>query len=324
MGIGTSMGAYYDDEFHRAAAEWDPKYDDNIQSPTNDQMKDSSAEVSPQTLEDKNTFKPLITPVADKQTAEDYIKTGKLKITPEEIDTAMNLGMSFSGGGLSLAGVRAKTLDVGKLGTAAVMESLGEHPDDIWKATGMMRGADGQWRFEIPGKDAKLKESGFDKNYIPNDPRTGGEANVTYDVKPNQKLGDILDHPALYEAYPFLKDVNIAEHKNPSAIATANLSENRMSFNKDLDPEFLRGVLLHEAQHFIQAHEGFTGGASQSAFLKDSPEVAFTKYRRVQGEVEARNVQTRRDFTDEQRLNNTPRSTEDVPRFLQTESPGNQ
>jgi hypothetical protein len=29
MGIGTSQGAYYDDSFHKAAAEWDPKYDTN-------------------------------------------------------------------------------------------------------------------------------------------------------------------------------------------------------------------------------------------------------------------------------------------------------
>jgi hypothetical protein len=36
MGIGTSMGAYYEDEFHMAAAQWDPKYDDNEITP--DQM----------------------------------------------------------------------------------------------------------------------------------------------------------------------------------------------------------------------------------------------------------------------------------------------
>lgn len=29
MSIGTSLGAYYDDEHHRAAAEWDMKYDEN-------------------------------------------------------------------------------------------------------------------------------------------------------------------------------------------------------------------------------------------------------------------------------------------------------
>lgn len=33
MGIGTSMGAYYDDSFHQAAADWDPKYDNNVVDP---------------------------------------------------------------------------------------------------------------------------------------------------------------------------------------------------------------------------------------------------------------------------------------------------
>jgi hypothetical protein len=29
MAVGTSMGAFYEDSFHAAAAQWDPKYDDN-------------------------------------------------------------------------------------------------------------------------------------------------------------------------------------------------------------------------------------------------------------------------------------------------------
>jgi hypothetical protein len=33
MGIGTSMGAYYDDEFHHSAAQWDNKYDENVIHP---------------------------------------------------------------------------------------------------------------------------------------------------------------------------------------------------------------------------------------------------------------------------------------------------
>ena len=55
MSIGTSMGAYYDDEFHREASKWDPKYDNN--------------EVSPNELQDKVDYAPLTIPVADKITA---------------------------------------------------------------------------------------------------------------------------------------------------------------------------------------------------------------------------------------------------------------
>lgn len=35
MGIGTSLGAYYDDSFRQAAAQWNPKlYDDNELTPS--------------------------------------------------------------------------------------------------------------------------------------------------------------------------------------------------------------------------------------------------------------------------------------------------
>lgn len=33
MGIGTSHGAFYDDEFHYESAKWDDKYDDNVVTP---------------------------------------------------------------------------------------------------------------------------------------------------------------------------------------------------------------------------------------------------------------------------------------------------
>lgn len=33
MGIGTSLGSYYDDEHHYAASQWDDKYDNNVIDP---------------------------------------------------------------------------------------------------------------------------------------------------------------------------------------------------------------------------------------------------------------------------------------------------
>lgn len=43
----------------------------------------------------------------------------------------------------------------------------------------------------------------------------------------------------------------------------------------------------------------------------------YTQYRRLMGEVESRNIQARRDFGMMERMIKTPRSTEDIPRFLQ-------
>lgn len=38
MGIGTSLGAFYDDEHHYAASQWDDKYDNNIVTPNDMQQ----------------------------------------------------------------------------------------------------------------------------------------------------------------------------------------------------------------------------------------------------------------------------------------------
>lgn len=52
--------------------------------------------------------------------------------------------------------------------------------------------------------------------------------------------------------------------------------------------------------------------------IGDSNAILHERYRRLMGEVESRNVQARLDFDNTERFLNTPRSTEDIPRFLQT------
>ena len=45
MGVGNTMGAYYDNSFHAAAAQWDPKYEDNrpdIQKAVDSQTKETN------------------------------------------------------------------------------------------------------------------------------------------------------------------------------------------------------------------------------------------------------------------------------------------
>ncbi len=70
-----------------------------------------------------------------------------------------------------------------------------------------------------------------------------------------------------------------------------------------------KSVVLHETQHGIQGREGFAeGGSSSGRSVK-----AYDTYRRLAGEAEARNVQTRMDMTPEQRLAEPPWTTLDVP-----------
>lgn len=60
MGVGTSLGAYFDDSFHQSAAQWDDKYDDNEYS-TEGIIRDAT----PTPAANDGTLTGLITPVAN-------------------------------------------------------------------------------------------------------------------------------------------------------------------------------------------------------------------------------------------------------------------
>lgn len=48
MGVGTSLGTFYDDSFHQSAAQWDPeKYDENETQPTQISDKTSAISIKP-------------------------------------------------------------------------------------------------------------------------------------------------------------------------------------------------------------------------------------------------------------------------------------
>ena len=93
----------------------------------------------------------------------------------------------------------------------------------------------------------------------------------------------------------------------------------RMYKKEDYDPtNRFRSTTLHELQHAIQSRELFEKGGSTREFsstkdLDGNKLTPYDQYLRLFGEAEARNVQTRRDFTDEQRRNRPPWTTLDKP-----------
>lgn len=125
MGIGTSLGAFYDDEFHYQQSQHDPKRfdtnDENVVTPnqqgTNKALDD--AELNPSTgmgLEvGYKTSSPLV------------------NITDEDINTAINVGMAAGPG--TMAGVKSQTSKMG----------------GDW-----FKGSDGKMRYEISDEGMKL------------------------------------------------------------------------------------------------------------------------------------------------------------------------
>ena len=87
------------------------------------------------------------------------------------------------------AGQNAETANLAALDEAMQMYEADQDAKTIYEKTGWYRGADGKWRFDIPDNLDKIDLSEL--------PEAG------YSVK----LGELYDNPALYKAYPYLKDV---------------------------------------------------------------------------------------------------------------------
>lgn len=235
---------------------------------------------------------------------------------------AMTGSMPFavpSGALRTFGGRAAATADHAALDRAAGMQASGAAPDTIWRDTGWGLGRDGAARFEIPDDAARLRP---------------------HDGSPATTLGQALDHPALFEAYPGLRDVDVFHRPDLGSNAAANPSRNWVALNLS-DPQALES-LLHEGQHLVQRREGFAPGASpidpalalhpqvaevaalrQRLAGRDDPAalaladrtdqaVRLDAYRTAAGEVEARNVEARRAMTPAERAATPPWATQDV------------
>ena len=143
----------------------------------------------------------------------------------------------------SYAGQNAKSANLQTLREAQEMQKAGADMESIRQATGWHLGMEGKWRFEIDDSGMQLRSDAADlSNYT--------------------TLGELVDAPELFEAYPQLKDVHLA---------FADLEDGERGYFSSGDntivlSEELRGApedtLVHEIQHAIQDVEGFASGAS--------------------------------------------------------------
>jgi hypothetical protein len=187
-------------------------------------------------------------------------------------------------------------------------------------------------KYEINDHSAKLK---FDPNS---------------DSRPQEKLSALLDHSELYSFYPDLEDVPVAFtsdgllgsfHPNDGITLDLNAIKADLSESpfKSFD-DYVKAVLLHEIQHWVQNKEGFVGkGANpeepavKNRAYNDAVEAlnegyiypsefdgyletaAYSFYNQEKGEIDARNVVARLAKPD---LKFTiPLKTEDIPTVLQ-------
>ncbi len=235
----------------------------------------------------------------------------------------------------SIAGISAKNLDNRALAFAKVLDFMKFSTDEIYNKTGMFKGSDGNWRFELPSESA-----------IFNPPKPSGTTlsdtigNHTINTYEPTTLGKVLDFPDLYKAYPQLENLETTFNFTKGALGHYHPDEHRINLNLNTMASGFGNpteVALHEVQHAIQHIEGFNYGVTMQTlasrmrelmddptvskegvldivndFLKDKnqrSQVAEELYNRSPGEREAKVVETRANWSAEEKSRESPMAT---------------
>lgn len=168
--------------------------------------------------------------------------------------------------------VEEATMRLDNLSIARQMEDADKDAKTIKLATGWERGADGKWRYEI--SDANIKDT-IDLG------KGVSEKRFEEDMLWNSgRLGDVIDAPEIFEAYPQLKDIHIETDSIVNDMPSNgefNANSNRITIHADR-LKYLNSVLNHEIQHAIQHIEGFATGGTPEHIEKEF-DAAKTEWR---------------------------------------------
>lgn len=217
-------------------------------------------------------------------------------------------------GRATAAGISARSADSAALRRAEALEKSGTDNETIRQETGWYRGMDGQWRFEIDDSGATFSRTGEAQygadnadyaryTQLMNRMLTGDLTEAEHaellglDKKNgstkkelarridegNATLRDILQHNALFEAYPEIAETKVKFADMPSGKAGSyNRETNTITLDTKLkyDANEALDALMHEVQHRVQAAEGFEGGTSPGYWNRgENYDRAAEKYR---------------------------------------------
>lgn len=217
-------------------------------------------------------------------------------------------------GRATAAGIGARTADSAALRRAEALEKSGTDNETIRQETGWYRGMDGQWRFEIDDSGAAFSRTGEAQysadnadyaryTQLMNRMLTGDLTEAEHaellglDKKNgstkkelarridegNATLRDIMQHNALFEAYPEIAETKVKFADMPSGTAGSyNRETNTITLDTKLkyDANEALDALMHEVQHRVQAAEGFAGGTNPGYWNRgENYDRAAEKYR---------------------------------------------
>ena len=209
------------------------------------------------------------------------------------------------------AGENARTANMQTLNRAQALEASGAAAEDIRRETGWFRGIDGKWRFEIDDSAMRYDRQGVAQNPDVQRKRlleekllygqlTQEETNelralteMTQGIPGPRTLSDYIQHDALFEAYPELRDAAVVfEDTEPGDNGYYNAGQNTIVLDSKLRgaPE---STLVHEIQHVIQRAEGFARGSSPEYWARRDYETGDItrslerEYDRILGELDS-------------------------------------
>ena len=222
----------------------------------------------------------------------DSTESGKVKHSPEGGARFSIIGEEGAGRG------REAEARMNDLRIAREMETAGKDAKTIKRATGWERGGDGKWRMEIPDLKIKREET------LP-DGTTYAKSEFSLKFH-DGTLGEYVDAPELFEAYPELRNIRLAvrpEEMSDTGFSYGYFDKSRNMIVVYSDVPHAEELLVHEVQHAIQAQEGFPGGGDGRT---------GAEYRKLAGEVEAYNAAKRRKMTAEEKRESLLEESADV------------
>ena len=219
---------------------------------------------------------------------------------PANRQLAQTLAASYNPTGMFI-GAKSTIFNQANAAKALEMEKTGIPAEKIWQETGTFRGPDGKLRQEISDQNIRFKQGSYGKD------RNGNP--VMYQVNEGN-ASQVIAHPELFKAYPFLKKVNTEIGNRPKAMGSTEYgAEGKFLEAFGPSDEDIKSVLVHEMQHQIQNREKMAAG---SGFMEGDTE-GFKRYLRSAGEAEARATQARRNMSMEERRKLFPLRSYDVP-----------
>lgn len=182
------------------------------------------------------------------------------------------------------AGASSRTADQEALFKANQMERQGASPEEIKKATGFQKNLDGEYMYHIPDNKSAMNFELMRNDILElrdSDQKLSESMGSEYGAPRinsffQRTLGEVLDHPELYEAYPELYQMPV-QYRMASDGNRGTFSPRRKEISLNFDhlneelstpPPSRQGhsTLLHEINHAVSDIEGrSTGGSPESA-----------------------------------------------------------